>query len=181
MLFLSSARPQHSNEPNVYEVDDAYDVYSVLLPHEESFEFAKGTLVIRQETVSNPDKASVPCVTADAARRFKDAIADYNGVNRSQWLLQRRFQIDKPYEIVSSDTISLVFKEADWDTFYARYPKSGGYIVMSAVGFDKDRTLAVVYTGSSCGGLCGRWGLHLLRKLEGKWKVVPGVTCASVS
>src|SRR5262249_54049466 len=117
MVFLSIARSQHPTEPSVYEVDDAYDVYSVLLPHEESFEFAKSTLVIRQETASKPDNVSEPCVTADAALRFKDAIADYNRVNRRQWLLQRRFHIDKPYQIVSSDTISHLFKEGSWDAF----------------------------------------------------------------
>src|SRR5262249_52281074 len=109
--FLSclAESPQDSTEAKVYEDDDAYDVYSVLLPHEESFEFAKGTLVIQQETASEPDNASEPCVTADAALRFKEAIADYNRVNRRQWLLQRRFHIDKPYQILSSDTILRVF------------------------------------------------------------------------
>ena len=52
---------------------------------------------------------------------------------------------------------------------------------MSAVGFNKETTLAVVYTGSSCGGLCGSWSFHLLEKTDGKWKEAPGVTCSMVS
>jgi hypothetical protein len=82
-------------------------VYSVLLPHEESSRFAKGTLVIQQETVSKPIKESPwgACLTPEAANTFKDAIADYERVSRRQWLLQRHFQIEKPYEIVSSDAM----------------------------------------------------------------------------
>jgi len=40
---------------------------------------------------------------------------------------QRQFQIDKPYEIVSSDTISLLFKDGEWEGFYKRYPDSGWF------------------------------------------------------
>ena len=53
--------------------------------------------------------------------------------------------------------------------------------MMSAVGFNEDKTLAVVYSGSTCGGECGRWSLHLFEKIDGKWKSLPGVTCVTVS
>ena len=95
--------------------------------------------------------------------------------------MQRQFHIEKPYEIVGLDIIEAVFKNGGWDGFYKSYPESGGYIVMSAVGFNKEKTRAVVYTGSSCGGLCGRWRFHLLEKSQGSWKEVPGVSCVTVS
>jgi hypothetical protein len=163
-----------------YDVEDAYRIYSLLLPHEESYGFAKATLIIQEETVSKVVAASEPCVTPEAARRFKDAIADYN-LNRKQGLLKRQFQIEKSYEIVSSDTIGALFKDGGWDSFYKRYPDSGGYIIMSAVGFNKEKTRAIVYTGSSCGDLCGSWSFHLLEKIDGNWKEVPGVSCSLVS
>ena len=163
-----------------YDVQDAYRIYSLLLPQEESYGFAKGTLVIQEETVSKTLPAR-PCVTPEAATRFKDVIADYERLNKTQWLLQRQFQVDKPYEVVSSDTINVLFKDGDWEGFFKRYPESGGYIVMSAVGFDKEKTRAMVYTGSSCGGLCGSWRFHLLEKIHGRWKEAPGVNCNTVS
>jgi hypothetical protein len=182
LLLIPQTVPQSSEPPSAYDDDDAYQIYSVLLPQEEAYEFAKGTLVVRQETQTEPtgDTPS-KCLTPEAAKEFKDAIADFSVVNRKHWLIQRLFQIEKPYEIVNSDMIDLLFKQSGWEGFYARYPNSGGYIIMSAVGFNHDRTLAVVYTGSACGGLCGRWGLHLLRKVNGKWKSIPGVTCMTVS
>jgi hypothetical protein len=171
---LSSAKP--------YDIAEAYQIYSLLLPHEESYGFGKGTLVIQEDTASHTLETA--CFDPKSASRFKDALADYSCVQKRTWLLQRRFQIEKAYELVSSDTVNLLFKERGvdgWQDFYKRYPDSGGFIILSAVGFNKAKTLAVVYTGSSCGGLCGSWRFHLLEKTNGKWKEVPGVTCTTVS
>ena len=42
---ISTAGAQDSAPAEPYDVDAAYQVYGVLLPHEESSRFAKGTLV----------------------------------------------------------------------------------------------------------------------------------------
>jgi len=182
MLFARSAKAQQATAATSHDLDDAYQIYSLLLPFEEAYDFAKGTLVIQQDTVAS-QAVGKPCLTTEAAERFKDAIANFEEENRKPVLLQRQFQIDKPYELVSAEAINVYFKDdgGGWDGFYRRYPDSGGYIVLSAVGFGKDKTTAIVYTGSGCGGLCGRWGLHLLEKVGGKWKAVRGVTCVTVS
>jgi hypothetical protein len=181
LCWSAIALGQTSVAARTYDVKDAYQIYSLLLPHEESYSFAKGTLTIQEETVSNQD-VSEPCVTPQTAIRFKDAIADYNRLNRKkQWLLRRQFEIEKSYEVVSSDAIGVLFQDGGWDSFYKRYPDSGGYIIMSAVGFNKERTRAIVYMGSSCGVLCGSWRFHLLEKIDGNWKEVPGVSCSMVS
>ena len=115
----------------------------------------------------------------------KEAFADYGEVQKRTWLLQRRLQMERPYELVRSDTIRQFFNERGpegWKDFNQRYPDSNGFIIVSPVGFNKSKTLAVVYTGSSCGGLCGRWIFHLLEKdRSGGWKAVPGVTCVTMS
>lgn len=166
--------------PQPYDVDEAYKVYSVLLPHEESYEFAKNTIVIREETVSG-EELGRDCLSPDAAVKFKEAIEDYRLQNKNKWLLQRHFESNKPYEIVNSGTIKTVFDEGGWQKYYDRHPGSGGFIIMSVVGFNKDKTLAVLYSGSSCGSLCGSWSFHLLKKVDGKWTIVPGVQCFTVS
>jgi len=179
VLGIVTAMPQEPSAVEPYDGPDAYQIYSLLLPHEESYKFADGTLVIQEETVS--EHLDAKCLTAAAKRKFKDAILDYERANGKEWLLHRLFQSEKPYGLVNSDTIKAAFKERFWDSFKSRYPGSGGYITLSAVGFNKDKTLAIVYTGSSCGGLCGSWGFHLLEKVNGKWKAVNGVTCFTVS
>lgn len=180
MVCITVAAVEQSYADDGYDVEEAYEVYNVVLPHEESYGFSKGTLVIQQETVKKPE-ASGPCFTDEARDKFMDALSDLDGLTSKAWLLQRKFQIAKPYQLVPSDTIRLSLDKDGWDGFHKRYPSSGGYLVMSPVGFNKDKTRAIVYTGSSCGLLCGAWGFHLLEKSHGKWKQVPGITCRTVS
>src|SRR5215468_9833252 len=123
LCWSAIAAGQNFASANAYDVEDAYQIYGLLLPHEESYGFAKGTIFIKLETESKSD-VSPQCLTQDAVTRFKDAVADYNRLNGKRWLLQRLFQIEKPYEIVSSDTIEAVFKDGGWNGFYKRYPES---------------------------------------------------------
>ena len=79
------------------------------------------------------------CISPEVACQFKDAITDYNRVNLKRWSLQRQFQIDKPYEIVSPDTVGVLFKQGLWKAFEERYPGLGGILPMSSVGFNKEK------------------------------------------
>lgn len=183
-VSTAAAQEAEAEAPAPYDDPDAYEIYDLLIPHEESYEFGKGTIVIREETVAGR-KDSDRCFSGEAATKFKSALDDFKHVNAKPWLLQRLFQIERPYEIVSAHEIEAAFHaegvQGGWEDFNARHPDSGGYFIMSAVGFNEDKTLAVVYTGSTCGGLCGRWSFHLLAKIDGEWKTVPGVHCVTVS
>jgi hypothetical protein len=57
-----------------------------------------------------------------------------------------------------------------WDAFYGAYPKSRGYLRVSAVGFDKAHDHAIVYMAHACGGLCGQAGYHFLERTADGWK-----------
>jgi hypothetical protein len=177
---ISPTISQEPPAPQLYESPDAYKIYSLLLPHEESYGFANGGLIIQQETESEYPPVEGACLSSDVAKRFKDAISDYRRVRETTWLLQRQFEIEKPYEIVTKDRIALVLKSKR-DPTIERYPSSGGYIFMSAVGFNKNKTLAIVFTGSMCGGFCGSARFHFLQKVGEKWKEVPVGTCVTVS
>jgi hypothetical protein len=177
-LLFPGAQEQQSSSPVIYDSADAYQIYSVLLPHEESWRIATGTLVIQQETV--PSEVQDGCFTAEARKKFKDAIADYRVANGKRRLLQPRFEIEKPYLLVTEENIRALMPRYDWQGFYNQYPGSGGVFTVSAVGFNKDRTLAVVYTRSQCGLICGESSAHLLEKTNGKWKEV-GVGCGEMS
>lgn len=173
LLSTLTAMPEPTAAP-LYSEPDAYRIYSLLLPHEESYGFAKGTLIIQEETVTNAAVVGA-CLSPEVAKRFKDAATDYERVRTKKWLLQRQFDIDKPYEIVDSKRIAHL-EAADQPL-----PRSGGHIFLAPVGFNRNKTLAIVFTGSICGGLCGLSEFHLLEKFHGKWKEVPGVACMTVS
>jgi hypothetical protein len=82
---------------------------------------------------------------------------------------------------VSSEALKLLPKQGFWKEFYKRYPGSGGIIVFSPVGFNPERTRAIVYSGDGCGLLCGEWNFHLFQKINGSWTEAPGVNCHEVS
>jgi len=169
LLFIRAAA-QDAGPARRYENTEAYRVYNFLLPREESYAFTKQTLLIGQETMQDFD-AIRGCLTSEAQSKFEDAIADFNNIAKTKWLLQPRFQIGKPHKLVGQDIPSSL-PEAQGE---------GPYVEMSAVGFNHDKTRAIVFISSMCGRLCGSSSFHLLEKTDANWKEVPGVICAGAS
>ena len=97
------------------------------------------------------------------------ALKDYLLVNLSPWLLQQKFDTDLSYELVSNEQLLSVLSNHQWEIFEARYPESRGWVAFSAVGFNQDRTVAVVHVSHSCGELCGTAGFHVLKKKNDVW------------
>jgi hypothetical protein len=97
--------------------------------------------------------------------------------------LERKFDIKIKYVLVSDEEIEGFFKSGvdGWKTFYQKYPNSNGFLTLSRVGFNADRTQALVYKGWHCGGLCGSGSYFLLRKKKGGWVVGPSIGPAWVS
>lgn len=180
--FQSELGNSKSVQP--YSAQEAYEVYSTLLPDEWTWRYAKSKiLLIRAETVSYE-----MCLTPDAesAKLLDPAILNYRIVNGTTWTLERKLDISKPYDLVPGVTLQAPFKSngpAGWSNFKLEHPDSVGWIELSAVGFNHDKTVAVVYVGHHCGGLCGGGRFSVLQKVEGKWKPLPwkGSSCAWAS
>ena len=170
VLSITAATGQESSAEQPYEDADAYKIYSLLLPQEESYAFAGDALLIQQNTVAQD--ISGACLRQADADRFKSAIGGYNRVRQEKWVFQRQFQIAKPYRIVGTDVISALPDR----------PQSAvSYVRMSPVGFNSNKTQAIVFIQSSCGGLCGSWRFHFLKKVDGKWKEAAIATCVGAS
>jgi hypothetical protein len=58
-----------------------------------------------------------------------------------------------------------------WNRFYQLYPGASGHIVLSAVGYNPTRDLALVTVDVGCGGLCGNGYIVVLRRAGGAWKI----------
>jgi len=161
-LCIAAARSQDSISPELYSDAEAYKIYSLLLPHESPY--GNDVVMIRQETLA----VTMPCLTPSAEKRFVGAVVAFNGLHGKKYLLQPKFQLDKPYKLIGPDAIRALPSQPQ---------SAASYVEMSPVGFNRDKTLAVLFMGSPCGGLCGSWTYHLLAKVNGKWKEVPGVNC----
>lgn len=168
LLLFPSISLSQDNQPAPYKDSIAYEIYSTILLSEWAVRVAKAkTLVIRAET----DAKFQMCLKPDdeSKKIIGSAISNYLEVNKKIWLIQEKFTLEIPYKIVSGETIKSMVEKNNWEEFYNRYPNSGGYIGLSAVGFNEDKTIAVVYVAHSCGQLCGGGRYHVLRKKDGKW------------
>jgi hypothetical protein len=186
LLISSLALSQDSavktdNPPKPYEDAEAYEVYSTIIPTgwlRQAQEVK--TLVIRKET-----RAYKMCLRpeGESEKIIGEAISDYVKLSEKAWLLQQRLNIEKPYELIAYDELKLALKQGGWENFYKQYPNSGGYwIELSAVGFNADKTVAVVYMEHRRAGLgLGSGGkFHVLQKQDGKWAPLKwkGRSCA---
>jgi hypothetical protein len=179
LITFFAAPPQ--NTLTLYEEPAAYEVYAAILPSEWNVQVAHARqVVIRRETTAyrmclNPEKESEDKLWA--------AISDYVEINKKQWWLQPSLTIDLPYLFVDSESLRKMFRQGRWDQFYRAYPESGGVLELSAVGFNQDKTVAVVYMGHSCGALCGGGKFHVLEKVGGKWQPLAwkGAVCSWAS
>lgn len=168
--------------PEPYDVPEAYEVYAVLLPSEWTWKDAKASnLVIQEETdawsASGPLKPVRACYpsTPEFLARYDEVMSAFERVNQQPKLLLRKLTIEKPYKLVPKSAIAEAFKDGTlkgWAAFYDRFPESGGYLDVSAVSFNADKTQALVYIGHECGNLCGGGTYHLLEKNGGKWEEV---------
>jgi hypothetical protein len=167
VLLSQSVTSSQRDQATAYEDADAYEVYSAILPFEWPMSAAKAKmLVIRIKT-----RAYEMCLRPNQEWKemIEPAIADYEKQNQKTWLLQQRFGTEIPCKIVTSDEVNAAMVGHSWEGFYKTYPDSGGWIELSAVGFNADRTVAVVYVGHLCGLLCGGGRFHVLQKTENKW------------
>jgi hypothetical protein len=166
-LLLSQAVSSSGDQTKPYEDQEAYEVYSSIIPSEWPLRAARAkTLIMQNET-----KGFQMCLRPEKEWEEKvgPAISDYVRLNREPLLLQRKINVEVPYQLIMADELRSAMQTADWEGFYQRYPNSGGWIELSAVGFNATKTVAVVYMGHHCGSLCGGGGFHVLEKKNGQW------------
>ena len=113
-----------------YQNSDAYDVYEALLSTDAAS--ATSPLVISAET-----EPSGMCLKPEGEwkRTLMYAIADYNKKNAKTYRLQPKFRMKRRYELLT--------KEEIYDRF--KHPGDGSWVELSAVGFNRKRTVAVVW------------------------------------
>ena len=167
LALLLSQGVISSDKAPPYEDQEAYEVYSAIIPLGRPLKNAHAKrLIIQTET-----KGFEMCLRPEKEWEEKvgPAISDYVRANAKPSLLQQQIKVGVPYQLIMADELKSAIQTVGWEGFYQRYPDSGGWIELSAVGFNVDKTVAVVYMGHHCGPLCGRGGFHVLEKKDGKW------------
>ncbi len=97
-----------------------------------------------------------------------ETIQDYIIKNKTTMTLENKFRCDMKVILVKESKIKKILKKG-WDNFKKKYPYSSGFIFLSRVGFNKDKTQALIYVGELWGPLAGG-GYYILYNLEnGEW------------
>src|SRR5260370_4208418 len=112
----------------------------------------------------------------------KGMFEEYEKKNKSPVKLENKFSLDVPVVLLSESERDKIFgikgiadkKSANPKGFaeLARvYSKPQGFMNLSRIAFNPQKTLALVYVGNLCGGLCGSGEILLLVNDNGIWKI----------
>ena len=173
-LFAGCQSPgaEFSGSGEPYDIAEAYEVYSAIIPLIDP-DPKTHMWFIRIDTLSIGKGSSNVGSTGPTGQAREDwkqshgqtpadtALGDYLKMNTKTWLLQRNFTLPNLYKLVTGDEIKAFSSRGFGE----------GWIELSAVGFNADRTMAVVYMASHDGKS------FLLQKRNGKWEVLGGLSC----
>lgn len=182
--------PQSSNRPKRNGIEEEeYAVVSALINHYGRKEEAAHLLVIRDQPspwsgFSDDEKDKFyEDLKKSSPALMPETVDDLQAKNKEEYTFTRRFDIKRRYVFISEEEINTIFDKRGfgWDKFYQKYPGSGGFLTFSRVGFNADKTQALVYQSYSCGDLCGGGTYYLLTKENGIWTVKGSVGPAWVS
>jgi hypothetical protein len=170
-------RAQKSPPAQALSDDDAA-VYSSLL--KDLYQAAKGRPII----LSNQTALGVPPgmvgnlpVQGPQTNTFLDRIPpdarqNYEDINHASLHLPSPCKLAPECDLVDLADIALEVKnEKAWRKFMLKHPNTPGIIIVSRIGYNAARDQAVVYSGMSCGELCGQGEFTWLTKHNGVWAV----------
>jgi|SRR5579872_33371 len=157
---------------------DAYAVYNAVIPSDSFVRSAQPSELLIQDTTEVAKPMSKSCLPSgpELTGPWLETLNDFRAQHVTAKFLDRQFSIPMAYRFESRDTIQSFFTNTagpiGWEAFYAAYPKSRGFLRLSAVGFDQAHEHAFVYMADACGGLCGEGAFHFLLRTADAWKEV---------
>lgn len=173
---VSVSPPAGQSSPDLAVSDEEYEIYSTVIKQKYVQPNTK-LLIIEERTfrydfaVDNdePWREKRKGVTID-----RSAAEDYEAKNSSKWLLNKSmFKLPVKLNLITDLDLKAIFHghwgELEWIDYYRRYPESTGFVMLSRIGFNTERTQALLYIGSRCGPGCGEINFLLLEKANGTW------------
>jgi hypothetical protein len=176
-IVCQANEPKPSNadkvSPDSYTDPEAYAVYAAVLPMVWNWELhAPKSLIFREETeFSTTESADNLCIKGD--KKFYSAwgstLKDYAIANRVPRRLLRMFPIEKTYVLVPKRELDELILKSHWGDFYTRYPEAKSYVSVSSVGFNAQKTKALLTMTYYCGMLCAGGTYYFMEKQNGNW------------
>jgi len=156
---------------------DDYAIYSAALNEIFGKQKAQKLVLIDQTSTGVPPGLAATTRFMGKAQPLlkefpKEARDDFDAKNKTHAKIEAD-KIKTSFEVtlVAPDEAAKLVQGRDgWANLRDRY-QSHGITLVSRPGLDSDRTHALLYTGTSCGSLCGGGDLIFLTKEGGQWKV----------
>jgi hypothetical protein len=158
--------------------DDDAAVYTALFV--KLYEAAKGRpIVLSDQTALGVPPGMMANTTVEGpltekflSRLPNDARAEYEARNKQSLHFPSPCKLAPECVVANLADLAPYTKDAGaWRKFFKKYPNSPGIVVVSRIGFNAEHTEAVVYSGHSCGTLCGQGEFDHLMKQDGVWTV----------
>ena len=176
-----SPLPKPSAVPSSPIDDEDYSVYSAVLK-----ELYGGKSIALENQVSgctgignNKEgeaswQKSLDGLSGKLKKLSPKTIADFKGKSNLCRMLDAKF--NPSIKLISKQERRTIFSGKDmrkaWAAFNKKFPGANGYVIVSNVGFNEDRTQALVDISNKCGDKCGAEQFVLLTKINGSWSVI---------
>lgn len=172
MLF-----PRTALTINEYDFElDEYLIYSTVIDEWYSSDESK-EVSIRDHTsiyqIGRPIEVELDYIKQQMLILEDEIINDFKAKNLRSYSLESFINQRAEYTIITQKEIDYIFDHnPHWDSYYNRYPKSGGILTLSRVGFNRQRTQALLHAANQWNRSTGA-GVYLLvvKQKDGSWKI----------
>lgn len=152
--------------------NEEYAVYSAILADNR---YNSEKMVVSEYTIKG-FLADTTNLTQQISGLSQEIVDDYQAKNIDSQKLENNFTVSSNVIFISEKQTKQIFRKGEgWNNFYKKYPQSSGLISFSNIGFNQERTQALVYVGINCGWLCGDGSFKFLQKTNGKWIIKDNV------
>lgn len=189
LVTFQAAPPQKLSTPSNELPDEDYAIYSLVLQTQFVRNGVERIVLGDHTLMAYPPimMAMTQFGGSEDAKKIresanKETLQDYEQRNKTPVALAPKFTLKVPLVLMSAaerDRVFMLTGEGEkkvaspkgMDAFQKLYPKSPGFMNISRIGFNSDRTQAFLYVGFVCGGLCGEGHIFLLVKDNDVWKI----------
>ncbi|MDO9510404.1 MAG: hypothetical protein Q7J34_01480 [Bacteroidales bacterium] len=163
--------------PDNLDIDE-YKIYSLILNEVYT---ASEHFVVKQQTSTSIsisiNDSYYAILLANTPNLDTTIFANFIERNDSAYQLAYGFSgLIKPITLISEEETDFFFNNPSinksWETFYKKYPNSNGMIDFTRVGFNADKSQAIVEFGHYYASLGANGSLVYLVKEDNKWVII---------
>jgi len=114
------------------------------------------------------DERMLSYLRENLERLDEETLNDFLAKNREHHPIEPDLNPGGRLVCVGDEEFEHIFRDG-WARFRREFPESDGTLRFSRVGFDRDVTQAMLYTGQQFDWNVGSGGFRLFSKLDGEW------------